>query len=223
MKIIGHELGRIIVFFPMEEVRPEKGVILDDLIEGVKNRYKFIKAPDLNRSLTDLDNQGYVFEAGSFSWGSEQIAVREFVVYPDGISVSCLETDHAEAFFEDVMMWSKEKYGFREFVREPRKIYRSFLVLEFDNSINNIIKKFSDMSQLIQLFYSLYTGQNEVIALNRIDLRVDNTKIAGLAPLSFVLERKVGAPHETERYVSEAPFPSQAHIELLQKIEEQFL
>ena len=47
MNVIGHELGRIIVLFPMEEIRPETGIPTHELFEGIMNRYRFAKPPDL--------------------------------------------------------------------------------------------------------------------------------------------------------------------------------
>lgn len=219
MKLIGQELGRIIVLFPIEEVRPASGIPLIPLVDGIRNRYNFVKPPDLNRPITDLDRDGYSFQVGTFLHEGQVITIREFTVYPDGVSVSCLDTTHADAFFDDIVNVAKEAFGFREFAREPRKIYRSQVIVEFEKSLNQLINGFTELSRLLQSAYEQHTGHNKAVDLNRVDFRMDSTKIPGIPPVSFILERKFGSPHENQRFISEAPVPSQAHLQLLQEIE----
>lgn len=220
MKLIGHQLGRIIVLFPMEEVRPTKGVSMIDMLTGVRERYRFVKIPDVNNPTFDSNREGYTFKSGSFLYKEEKIAIDEFTIYNDGISVSCFHTKYADAFFEDIFLWAKEKFDLREFAREPRKIYRSQIIVEFDKSLNQLVKDFSVISHLVQLAYSQYTGRDNPINLNRIDFRIDVTKVSGVTPVSFVIERRVDISHDTERYICEAPIPSDAHLKLLNSIED---
>lgn len=220
MKFIGHQLGRIIVLFPTEEVRPTKGVPMLDMLTGIKERYKFVKLPDVNNPTFDPNKEGHAFKSGSFLYKEEKIAIDEFTIYNDGISVSCFHTKFADAFFEDVILWAKETFDLREFAREPRKIYRSQIVVEFDKSLNQLVKDFSVISHLVQLAYSQYTGHDNPINLNRIDFRMDDTKVRGVTPVSFGIERRIDISHDTERYISEASIPSDPHLQLLQSIED---
>ena len=221
MNFIGHELGRIIVLFPMEEIRPETGIPALELIGEIVKRYKFAKPPNLNKTALEVSREGSSFELGSFVFEGKSTSVTEFTIYNDGISVSCHDTAHAEAFFYDILTWARETFGLKEFVREPRRIYRSQVIVEFEKSLNQLIQSFSDISNLINLTYSQHTEHDAPINLNRIDFRMDDTKIPGMMkPISFILERRIGASHETERYISEAPVSSRAHVQLLQSIED---
>lgn len=220
MKLIGHQLGRIIVLFPTEEVRPAKGIPLLDMLTGVRERYKFVKLPDVNNPTFDANREGYAFKSGSFLYKEEKIAIDEFTIYNDGISVSCFHTKFADAFFEDIFLWAKEKFDLREFAREPRKMYRSQIIVEFDKSLNQLVKDFSVISHLVQLAYSQYTGRDNPINLNRIDFRMDDTKVRGVTPVPFGIERRIDISHDTERYISEAAIPSDPHLQLLQSIED---
>ena len=220
MNVIGHELGRVIVLFPMEEIRPETGIPELELFEGIMNRYKFAKTPDLKKTAIEVSRAGYNFELGSFVYEDKSTSIKEFTIYNDGISVSCHDTAHAEACFDNILTWARKEFGLKEFVREPKRLYRSQVVVEFEKSLNRLVQNFSDISSLINLTYRQHTGHDAPINLNRLDFRMDDTKIPGINPMSFILERRIGVSHETERYISEAPISSRAHIQLLQSIED---
>ena len=219
MRIVGHELGRVIALFPLEEVRPERGVPLLDLVTGIRERYRFIKIPDLTKTTQDLNREGLAFESGSFSCDGETVAVRELTIYNDGVSISCYNTKYADAFLEDILHWAGETFSIKKLSQEPKRIYRSTVIVDFNISMNNSARNFMAISRLIQEAYNQYTGHDIPVSLNRIDFRMDDTKVPGIPPVGFVLERRVGVAHEIERYISEVPLPSDAHIEYLQSLE----
>ncbi len=219
MKLIGYELGRIIVLFPMEELRPNQGVPPHDLVEAVSKRYSFLKKPDIEKSFDQLNKEGFPFEFGSLKYKDETAVIKEFTIYNDGISISCFNTAYADSFLDDVLHWAKQTFGLRDLITK-RKIYRSQIVIEFEKSLNHLVENFNELSRLIQVAYAQHTDQNQPLSLNRVDFRMDDTKVPGFTPASFVLERRVGSPHDIERYISEAPLPSDAHLGLLQSLEE---
>ncbi|MGF1623283.1 MAG: hypothetical protein ACFCVH_00255 [Alphaproteobacteria bacterium] len=218
MKLIGHETGRLIVLFPAEEIRPHSGMYLPYVQAELNQRYGFIKQPDLSRPIEELDRDGYKFGHGRAVIDGRLIAIIEFAIYNDGIVINCNRTDDAELIWSDLMEWSKDALGIREFTREPRKLYRSVLIVEFENQMSSLLKDFADIKYIVEdaLTNTPHRGDVDFVS---ISFGLDPTKIPGLSPPPFVIERRGGSPYEQNRYFCQAPLPTQAHINALERLE----
>lgn len=219
MKIVGHEMGRSILLFPAEEIRPNTGIYIPTVMKALQDRYGFMKPPDISRPMAELDREGYKFGHGKIEIDGQTILIGEFGIFSDGISVSCFDTEQADKVWDDIYAWSQDFLGFRKFIREPHRFYRSQLVVEFEQHLSGLVANFSAMADLVGEAMSDTVQHRENIEFVRIAFGMDTTKIPGLPPVPFSIERKIGASFESERYFCEASLPTRTHIETLQRIE----
>ncbi len=223
MKIVGYGRGSIIILFPPEEVQPTRGLPIHEVVCSVRDRYRFLHAPDLAKPISKLDQEGYQFTGGTFVCGNENFTINEFTVYNDGISISSCNTDTSELFFEDLMNWAREELEFRPFVHEPMKIYRSHITVKFDQPLSQIIKGFDKFSNALSTALEMHTDFSMPVDLIRIGMGVDGSKFGKLSSIPFLMERRIGVSFDEEWYFSEAPFPSTTHIKLLEELESAIL
>ncbi len=55
MKIVGHSLGSVVVFFPLEEIQPTRGLPISKAVYSIGDRYGFLQVPDLAKPISELD------------------------------------------------------------------------------------------------------------------------------------------------------------------------
>lgn len=215
MNLIGLELGRVIILFGGEEIRPRQGIPILKAVTAVKDRYQFLSAPDISIPISQVEKDGYRFEGGVFEFDGEEVAIRELGIYNDGISVTAYDTSFAEAFLDDFLGWATTSLGLRSFEKAPRRLYRSQLVVEFSKPLAKSLKNFSAISAALEDSLGC-----RPVDISRIDFAVDPTQLTGsFKPTPFSIERRVNYPYEDERYFCEAPLSTRAHVQVLKSLE----
>ncbi len=217
MRIIAYESSRATLLFPLEEVVPIGGANGRQLVDEIKERYQFLRMPDLATIRPQEGaQQGYKFEAGRF----ENANIIEFSIFTDGLVGTASTTEIAEAFLNDLVQWIRERFGFREFTVEPRRLYHSQVVVEFDHKLSNLIPKFQGIISCITARLSPIYKIDTLVDLSRIDFEWDKTVVTLPVPVPrFIIERRVGTPFDRERFFSSAPMKTSDHVQVLEEIE----
>jgi hypothetical protein len=219
MRLIGTENGRVILLFPIEEMRPLRGLVLADSVGLLTDRYQFAYPPDLSR-WENVQNNPLLFRSGKLEKNGCTLAIGELGVYSDGISVNASSTEVAEEVLTDLLDWSKSALGMRELQRPARKTYHSTVVVEFDHDVGALFFRYARIcSFLSDSLKATYNTDNQIM-LNRLAFSQDPTKTppSSLAG-EFVIERRVNYPYEVNRFFCSAPLPTDEHVRLLQQIE----
>jgi hypothetical protein len=219
VKIISQETTRVTTLFPLEEIVPIGGVT-NDIVEKIKEKYKFFRVPDLSKPREEINKNGYKFESGEFHFEGRSVIIMEFGVYSDGLVVVSHTTERGEAFLDDVIKWMRKDYGFREFETEPRRYFQSQVVVEFDRPFGKLISALTDVINVISEPLEPIYRTKDKVGFCRLDLEYDKaTSGISVAVTRFILERRANIPYEKERYYSAAPMRSADHLRTLEKIE----
>lgn len=220
MKIIAYETSRLTALFPFEEVVPLAGVNDRQIIEGIANRYKFLKSPNLVGD--EVAKNGYKFEAGQFTINNEIERITDFAIYRDGAVINTPRTETAEAFLDDIVQFMKTEFQYRDFITPPRRYFQSQVVVEFSRSPAKLMGSIDAIMSIISEPLTEIYGTNVPMQFSRIDFEFDKTNIAVRVPVTvhrFSMERRLAVPFENERYFCSAPTRTNTHIEMLEKIE----
>ena len=223
MKLIGTELGRVIIFFSPEEIRPDRGIPLRSSIELVQERYAFLKTPNLSDPIEKLNQEGYKFQEGTFLYEGAECPISDLTLLREGMVIIAKRTEYCESFLDDYLEWGKSAFGLKSFSPEPKKTFLSQVYVEFEKAANSMLNQNARVLGIIQRYIC---QQNDIessissnIFLKRIDFGFDPESIPGLRPANFLLERRVTVPYIQNRFFSEAPLKTEQHIELLEEIE----
>jgi len=219
MKVVTTEGGRILELVPLEELRPPGGLYLPDLIGAIVQRYAFTAAPDL----AEATKTGVKFEGGKFIHNGETVAIKELAVYSDGIICDAPNTDLAEVVLEDFRKWATAVFKLQEPISLVRRTYTSALVCDFDKLVESGLGKLSRTTELLFRALNDAYGWDYKFNLNRLAFNVDPKDIPHLRSTNFILERRVQVSYEQNRYFSIAPLTTEAHIKLLETIEQELL
>jgi hypothetical protein len=220
MRIIAFETCRVTALFPFEEVTPLGGVSDLDIVEKIKARYAFAKAPDL--ATAEVSKNGYKFETGKFSFESTPARIADFAVYRDGIVINASKTNVAEAFLDDVISFMQKEFSFREFMTPPRRYFQSQIVVEFDRTPEKLINSLNAIASAVSEPLVAIYGVKIPMKFARLDFDADKENLSFPAPATvhkFIIERRLNIPFAKERFFCSAPMRTDTHVAVLEKIE----
>jgi hypothetical protein len=195
-----------------DEIRPLKVPPPAAVLEAIKSTFSFRIVP------TEFKlGQGIELNLGVFLASEGPIAIDKLVLFNDGLNIAVpSSTDDADRVLEKTLE-TIFSLGVREPITPPAHTYVSFVVADFDCSIDNFFPA------------SFYEGLAEIAPKNgpahaisfgfQFDpLLVERRPLAPGNP-GFRIERREGFPYEGNRYFSVANMPTSRHLALLEHLE----
>ncbi len=221
MKVISYELGRIIVLFPFEEIRPNGGLYAPLAFEAFRDRYGFVGLPKLGRTREEVDREGVRFQQGHINLDGREISISELAIFVDGVVIDCTQTANSLVVWDELISWVVEELGFKPPFSDLKIHYKSTIIVQFEKRMNKMINKFSSLSKMYADFLQKYSPhERQEIDMVSVSLGSDvgrSTDIIKPSPLN--IERRAGIGFDKERYFCEASLPSEQLEELLVTIE----
>jgi hypothetical protein len=200
----------------MEEVRPLSGVYVPDLYRAIAERYKFVSSPT---NIPDASLNGAKFQVGMLERNNVTISITELGIYNDGVVINAINTIDADAVMNDFLPWVSETFKFRPPITIRNRKYASNVTVEFDFSINVLLKDFNRIISLIEA--ALSKSQDREFSAHITKLTIGAEPIHGIQPAqsSITIEPRAGMPFSSCRYFSGAPMATADHLALLEAIE----
>ena len=219
MKLVTPELGQVLQLFVGDELRPPRGLYIPDILQLVTQRYRFEKVPTTLTPGTATND--LKFEIGIIALPSGNIPIQNLDIYNDGIVINARQTADADAVMDDFFEWASKTFGLRPPQTPIRRQYTSHVIIDFDHSINGLLKDFDRLCRLIETAYKSENDQFDYpLHFARFGLSADPKELPPFAQTGFVMEPRGNHPYTANRYFSIAPVTTDRHLELLEKIEE---
>ena len=220
MRLIGTELGRMVVLLTQEEWRPTK-LSTFDAMGAIKDRYSFAYAPSASIPWETLQKDGFKFSQGKFRIRDLDASIQDLTFFSDGIVVNAHNTDEAEAFFQDLISWAKEFAGVRDLTNVGRKLYVSHVIVEFERPVNQLINRFQEFSLVLnQLMRTTYEFDFQM-QLRTLGFHYDHFITPEWhKPTYFSIDRRIGHKYEANRFFCESPLRTNDHLLALRLLEE---
>ena len=215
MKSIAYSSGTLISLFRLEAFSPIGGLNERQIIGAIAERYNFGISPNVS-SREELERNGLVYELGFFETELGEATVHRLSIHNDGVIVRANRTEHAEAFFDDLINWLVEGYGCREISKKP--LYLSEIVVEFEKPARHMIVKFDKLADLI---LSKVDEHSELTAAAFCGLTIEFESKSTSKP-KFIIERREGTSIEDEYYFCSAPLTTERHLQVLEEMERLF-
>lgn len=217
MKLIGTELGRVVALMKPEEWRP-RTLSTAEATNQVKERYKFVVSPNL--SLEEIQKGGLKFASGEFKSKGKVAPIQDLSFYADGIVVTALTTDDAEACLKDLFGWAHAVAGIADLSNVGRRVFVSNVIVEFDKSVNKLIAQFQEYSRILNKRMQATYKSDLPMELRTLAFHYDQLALPPwINTTYFSLERRVGHKYEENRFFCEAPFRTIDHLQALESLE----
>jgi hypothetical protein len=216
MKILYVGLARSIWLFDFNLLNP-KGLSLQGVIDGLRQKYHFAKAP---KNALDLDERkALAFKSGTFTNSKGIPVLTAFTIYNDGFAAETLaSTDDSTEFLVEVSDWINKEFGL--VVPQPvRKAYVGQIDFESDVSLLALDPRLEGLVDSIEHRYIPPDGKARHFDFAGISFWTEDANLP-LAPAMIKVERKIGSPFSSNHYFSQTPLETQQHIEFLHELEQ---
>lgn len=214
MKVTAIKLARVIALFDTNELQPTGTVPMSKMAAALVKKFEFQKQSE-SGSKPDEQN-GFVFQDGVWSG----IPVEKLTVYNDGLILDTrASTLQSHQILREALVWGKEKLGlhFDEEMLGNLRYLSTFLfqsdapLLTHSDPINNAARKMAEVRRSITGSVRPYQGI-------RIDINFDQREHT--EPIAaFTIQRLATAPFRSNRYFTQAPVPTDMHIEIVKQFE----
>jgi hypothetical protein len=211
MNVLYIGLARTIWLFDFASLNPT-GMSLKGVIEEIGKRYQFAKAP---KNELDFDDQRNLsFKSGTFVGRRKVPILVSLGVFNDGlVADTTSSTDEATEFLNDLAKWLNDTYGLAV-PKEYKVTYVSQIDFQSEVTLTNLNRRLEALAENLEAF-SHNKARYEV---GSIQLWTEDIgKSGSTAPVK--IERKISAPFSANHYFSQAPLPTEAHMELLAEFE----
>jgi hypothetical protein len=211
-------LARVLVFIDIMDLSPRGRVFLPEIGPAIVDRYKFQKFPQTYEAPDE--SKGLEFYEGKF----KDKTILKFAIWSSLLVVETRSsTEDSEYILEDILMWGADKFGLN-YKTGMIKRFGYVSALTFYSDID-MLEMTTAVSQL-----SLKTG--ELLSdIWQEPIRYDTTIVTmGHDPLTrkytiapFTIQRRAEAKFSENKYFSEAPIPTDKHLQFLAEYEKDIL
>jgi hypothetical protein len=212
VELIGIESSKIIALFLAG--RAEGAPYMPEAVASLVERYRFDEYP---KSVTDMTGERVHFGHGLHRGKP----IEQFDIFADGVIVNGkISTEILDDFLDDVIRWMEPTLGIKRIeTHDINKIYESNIAVRSSVNLLSAMDGFSEIYSALTDGLRIASGITQKFQEFGIALAVDHSKIAGLKPAPFRLERRGELAFSKGLYGSVAPLPTKAHMAILHKIE----
>jgi hypothetical protein len=216
MKVLYVGLARTLWVFELPRLNP-RGISLQPLIDGLRQRYGFSKAP---QNPTDLgESKAFAFKAGTFVNSKGEPVMVALTIFNDGfVADTTSSTDDSTELLNDIKGWIDKETDF-EMPKEVRIGYVSQIDFESDASLGAINPRMTEFLKIFSTGYKPLDNKQRVFEVASLGVWTEDVNQTA-APAIFRYERKIGPPFSAHHYFSQAPFETHIHIDAINRIEQ---
>jgi hypothetical protein len=208
-------LARVLVFVESFDLNPQGKAYYPNIVSGLVERCGFMKFP---QKIEDFDeDKGVEFIGGR--WGN--VTIESLKIFRNGIMVDTrVSTTESKRIVEEALIWATSTFGL---VYRPEMITRTGYLsyLTFHTDVPILGKSDSPVSKLASRINGVVgdlTGDRTTWAPTVLTL---NSDVLPRKPLhaAFTIQRRAETAFSENKYYSEAPLPTDVHLDLLRQFE----
>jgi hypothetical protein len=205
-------LARTLAYIELADLNPKGGVSLPDLIKGIADRYKFQILPKWE----EREKEGFVFEEGKIG----NRVVKKLTLFDALIVLETRSnTSDSKQLIEELLLWGSAKFGL---TYQPQSInsfgYVSAVTFYSDAPIldpSPALRKIADATGA-----AVSEMRKEQLRYETINITIGHDPKARRDQIaSFILTRRAESKFSDNKYYSEAPLPTDLHVQLLEQYE----
>lgn len=208
-------LARAGAWVEVLDLNPRGKVFYPALVQALVERYGFQAFP---QKLEDYnESKGIEFLAGRHG----NTTIEKVVIYTHGVILETREsTDVSRALLEDAFGWAAKDLGLNYRGSQPIRSWQYYSQLTFDSKIQltSLHPALQHLTDGISNAVESVSGER--LVYEPVNLKVDHDVMLRKNPYGFFsLQRREEIPFAEGKYYSDAPIPTDIHIQLLKQFE----
>lgn len=214
MELTAILLARTLAFFDTADVIPRKGLFPPELVKGLVQLCNFQKFPKAFEEWGSAD--GAIFEVGKLG----ETTIRRLIIYNACVQVETFDsTAESRRLIDVILGWARENFDIsyqgessvRNWAYISDVSFRSDVPLLLTGPIERLSRRITEEMSKILEAETVYQPAGFNIGHDPLLRRY------GRAP--FSIQRRAEALYTDNKYFSEAPLPTDVHLELLEQYE----
>jgi hypothetical protein len=205
-------LARTLAYIELADLNPKGKVFLPDLIKEIAERYKFQRLPKFE----EREKDGLVFEEGKIgNKVIKKLTIFDLLIVLETAS----NTSDSKQLIEELLVWGAAKFDLNY---HPNSItsfgyvsavtfHSAVRILDVSPALRKIAKATGDAVSEMRKENLPYETTNITIGY---DPQARKNPIA-----SFIITRRSETKFSENKYYSEAPLPTDLHVQLLEQYE----
>lgn len=214
MQLASVPLARVLGFIEGTELNPRGSVFFPELIQKVVERFEFQKYP---RTFEETNEEkGIDFFEGR--WNG--VNVNKLTIFSGALVVNTsASTADSERIMDEALLWAATELGLSyKSGMIKRKQYLSDLLFRSDIQLLAVHPAFINLQKAVTENAERYLWQRREYELTHFGLDFDHT-LSPLVAAPFSIQRRGNTLFTENKYWSEAPFPTDVHIRLVEQLE----
>lgn len=207
-------LARVIGFFETADIAPRHGIFFPELVKGLVQHCNFQKFP------TTFDEwsspEGAQFIVGKL----DKTVIDKLIVYNNGLQVETRNgTSESKRILEAILVWARDKFGT---LYGPETVKRWAYVSDLTFQSNVPLLMTGPIQRLAKgISGALSKIVNEETVYEPLGFNIGHDPLLRkYGRAAFSIQRRAEVPFTDNRYFSEAPLPTEIHLDLLAQYEE---
>lgn len=208
-------LARVLGFIETFDLSPRGNVFFPEIASEIAKRYNFQKYP---KTLEDFDeSKGVEFLEGRTKSNN---VIQKFVVWNTLLVLETRSnTADSKQILEEILLWGTEKFGlYYKPGMIKRFAYVSDLTFHSDAPLLNASPALSSLAEMTsgavsEIWQEPIQYEPMIVTIGHDPLSRKN----GIAP--FTIQRRAETRFSENKYFSEAPLPTDVHLQLLEAYE----
>lgn len=216
MQLAAVLLARVLGFIEVYDLIPRGKLFLPEIVPQIVERYKFQKFPQTIEQFDE--SKGIEFVGGKIG---DQV-IDKFVVWNTLIVVETRSsTSDSKKILEELLVWGAERFGLNY---KPGMIkrfaYVSDVSFHSDVPILDVSPALGKLA--VKTSKALSEIWQEPVQFEPLNLVVGHDPAARKYPIaSLTITRRAEARFSENKYYSEAPLPTDMHLEMLREFEDE--
>src|ERR1700683_4444745 len=209
MKLLSIQLARSLWFVDLAELNPRGKNVFVDFIPMLIEEFEFKQFPKEGEDFKD----GMKFTSGTFTNSLGDDLQVGLTIFSDGFAADAYTSTKAcDEFLEQAISLLSQMGYFFERSMVQRKSYLSQVVVRCTGKLASLNPKLEAFAK--QITESVGGAAFDFAGL---EFWPDQTQV--YKPANFSFQRKTGDPSSSDRFWSQAPLPTDRHLELLGELE----
>ncbi len=214
MELASVVLARAVAWVEPIDLNPRGALFYPDLTKALVARYSFQRFP---QKLEDFDEtKGVTFSVGRLG----DTVIEQLVIYAYGILVDTrISTQESKRLLEEAFEWGRKELGFSykpDMVK--RWQYASQVTFRSTAPMTGASSAVRNLAAAVAKSVADITGED--LKYDLAILGVDYDQLTRKHPLGrFSIQRRDNTPFSENKYFSDAPLPTDIHIQLLEQFE----
>ncbi len=221
MRLVSYMSGAVSREIQFEECMPPNGIPWGSLTIELRSRYKFAISGRSEKA-AQLGVVAPAFQSGEFVNKGQIIPVIGCEITGMELTGVCNTTMNASQFLDDVMNLLESKFSFKQ-INVKNETYTSQIVMEPSFEFLSTLGRWEQVYDVLKNKASEYRLRNEIVPFGIKFVSSDRGILVDDPTAGFTFERRVTSKTSDNWYFSAAPFKSDDHLRLLERMDEIFV